>query len=553
MIQLIPLVVILPLLGAAGALIAGKHKRLQVAVTVTALVAVLAVSILLLIQVEAQGALVMNVGGWGAPFGIALVVDRLSALMLVISAAVLLAVLVFSVGQGMADGDDETPVSIYHPTYMVLAAGVFNAFIAGDLFNLYVGFEILLVASYVLLTLGGTGPRIRAGVTYIVVSLVSSVLFLASIGLIYGALGTVNIAHIAMRIGEISPDVQLILHVMLLIAFGIKAAVFPLSFWLPDSYPTAPAPVTAVFAGLLTKVGVYAIIRTETVLFAGNQLRDVLLVVALLTMIVGILGAVAQADIKRLLSFTLVSHIGYMVFGIALGTAAGLGATIFYIIHHITVQTTLFLATGLIERQGGSTSINRLGGLLKAAPVIAVLFFIPALNLGGIPPFSGFIGKLALFEAGAAQPDWLVYVLIGAGALTSLLTLYALARVWNMAFWRSESEVEHYESSLLDQLSEAPGVQTQKQTKNSPRLMTGATAAMVALTVALTVFAGPLYAIATRAGEDLETPQTYIDFVFPDGDPTLSSGSATDSDSPATDSGSPATDSDATTNSEGGH
>ncbi len=459
----------------------------------------------------------MEVGGWAAPVGIVLVVDRLSALMLIVSAAVLLAVLVFSVGQGMADGDSETPVSIYHPTYMVLAAGVFNAFIAGDLFNLYIGFEILLVASYVLMTMGGTGPRIRAGVTYIVVSLVSSLLFLAAIGMVYGALGTVNIAQISERMADIDPNVQLTLHVMLLIAFGIKAAIFPLSFWLPDSYPTAPAPVTAVFAGLLTKVGVYAIIRTETILFPGNALGDVLLVVALLTMIVGILGAVAQADIKRLLSFTLVSHIGYMIFGIAMGTVAGLSATIFYIVHHIVVQTTLFLTAGLIERQSGSTSINRIGGLLAAAPVIAVLYFIPALNLGGIPPFSGFLGKLALFNAGADQPSWLIYAVIGAGALTSLLTLYALARVWNMAFWRPADEVEKYESPLLDQLAEAPGENNDSEGKSSPTLMVAATASMVALSVALTVFAGPLYALSSRAGENLNGPSNYVDLVFPEG------------------------------------
>lgn len=516
MTALIPLVVMIPLIGAAAALIAAKRQRLQVLVTVVALVAVMVVSVVLLIDVDASGALVMEVGGWSAPFGIVLVVDRLSALMLVVSAAVLLAVLLFSVGQGMADGDSETPVSIYHPTYLILAAGVFNAFIAGDLFNLYVGFEILLVASYVLMTMGGTGPRIRAGVTYIVVSLVSSLLFLAAIAMIYGALGTVNIAQISVRMAEINPSVQLTLHVMLLLAFGIKAAVFPLSFWLPDSYPTAPAPVTAVFAGLLTKVGVYAIIRTETILFPGNQLGDALLVVAFFTMIVGILGAVAQADIKRLLSFTLVSHIGYMIFGIAIGTVAGLAATIFYIAHHIIVQTTLFLTAGLIERQSGSTSINRIGGLLKAAPVIAVLFFIPALNLGGIPPFSGFLGKIALFTAGAQNPSWLVYVVIGAGALTSLLTLYALARVWNMAFWRPADEVEQYESPLLDQLSEAPE-DSDSETKNSPTLMIAATAAMVALSVALTVFAGPLYGLTSRAGEDLNGPANYVNLVFPQG------------------------------------
>src|SRR5690606_20686420 len=202
------------------------------------------------------------------------------------------------------------------------------------------------------LTLGGTGPRIRAGVTYVIVSLVSSILFLASIAMIYGALGTVNMAQISQRMGEIAPDVQLVLHVMLLVAFGIKAAVFPLSFWLPDSYPTAPAPVTAVFAGLLTKVGVYAIMRTEMIIFPGDELGVPIMIVAALTMVAGILGAVAQADIKRLLSFTLVSHIGYMLFGIGLGTAAGLSAATYYVVHHITVQTTLFLAVGLVERQG---------------------------------------------------------------------------------------------------------------------------------------------------------------------------------------------------------
>ena len=284
-----------------------------------------------------------------------LVVDRLSALMLVVASTVALGVLVFAVGQGNADGDEGTPVSIFHPTFLVLVAGVSNAFLAGDLFNLYVGFEILLMASYVLLTLGGTAPRIRGGITYVVVSLTSSLIFLAAIGLIYAATGTVNMAQLAVRLGELPAGTQLLLHSLLLIAFCIKAAVFPLSAWLPDSYPTAPAPVTAVFAGLLTKVGVYAIIRTQTLLFPDGALDDVLLWAALATMVIGILGAVAQTDLRRILSFTLVSHIGYMVFGIALGTTAGLAGAIFYVAHHIAIQTTLFLVAGLIERQGGST------------------------------------------------------------------------------------------------------------------------------------------------------------------------------------------------------
>jgi multicomponent Na+:H+ antiporter subunit D len=517
---LLPLVVLLPLLGAASALIAGRRPRLQAILTVVALSATLAVAVALLVAVDTGGTIVVEVGGWAAPWGIVLVADRLAALMVVTSAAVLLAVFIYTIGQGLADGDDETPVSIYNPTYLVMAAGVFNAFIAGDLFNLYVGFEILLAASYVLLTLGGTRARIHAGVTYIVVSLLSSLLFLASVAMIYGATGTVNIAQISERIGEIPSDVQTIIHVMLLVAFGIKAAVFPLSFWLPDSYPTAPAPVTAVFAGLLTKVGVYAILRTETVIFPGGALSNVLMVVALLTLVIGVLGAVAQADIKRLLSFTLLSHIGYMIFGIAMGTVLGIAAAIYYIIHHIIVQTTLFLATGLVERIGGTTSLTRLGGLLKLSPVVGVLFFIPALNLGGIPPFSGFIGKLGLFIAGAELGTPLSYVLIGAGAITSLLTLYALMRAWNLAFWRPKAELDASEpadeaaASAAAHLTEAPNATTTMTARSAPRLMTRATAAMVLLSLALTVFAGPLYEIAHRAALDLDGPGAYVHAVL---------------------------------------
>jgi multicomponent Na+:H+ antiporter subunit D len=434
-------------------------------------------------------------------------------------------VLVYAVGQGVADRHRETPVSIFHPSYLILSAGVFDAFVAGDLFNLYVAFEILLSASYVLLTLGGTGERIRAGVTYIIVSLVSSLFFLSAIGLVYGATGTVNIAQLSVRLAELPPNVQLMLHLLLLIAFGIKAAIFPLSFWLPDSYPTAPAPVTAVFAGLLTKVGVYAIIRTETVLFAESDVSVLLMVVGGLTMVIGILGALTQADIKRLLSFTLVSHIGYMIFGISLSSQLGYTATIYYVVHHITVQTTLFLTTGLIERFGGATSINRLAGLLKASPMLAVLFFIPALNLGGIPPFSGFLGKAGLFLAGAegvatdapGTPVWLIWVVIAAGAATSLVTLYALTRFWNMAFWRGRSELEGYESVLLGSVVEAPEGATVTATRTTPVLMVVATTALVVLTVCLTVFAGPLFELAGRAAADLSDASFYVSLVYPGG------------------------------------
>jgi multicomponent Na+:H+ antiporter subunit D len=331
--------------------------------------------------------------------------------------------------------------------------------------------------------------------------------FLTAIALVYAATGTVNMAELSLRLQEIDPDVRLVLHLLLLVGFGIKAAVFPLSAWLPDSYPTAPAPVTAVFAGLLTKVGVYAIIRTETLLFPGDEAHALLLWVALATMVVGILGAVAQNDVKRLLSFTLVSHIGYMVFGIALGTAAGLSGAVFYVAHHITVQTTLFLVTGLVERHSGTTSLDSLGSLAKRAPLLAVLFFVPAVNLAGIPPFSGFLGKLGLLQAGVDVGSPTAYALVAGGVVTSLLTLYAIAKVWNRAFWQ-EPLAEPGEDPRDDGIT---GLATVTEVGvRTPVGMVLPTAALVAVGVGITFVAGPLFGVSDRAARDLleRTPYT---------------------------------------------
>jgi multicomponent Na+:H+ antiporter subunit D len=349
--------------------------------------------------------------------------------------------------------------------------------------------------------MGATESRIRDGTTYVVVSLLSSLIFLTAIGLIYAATGTLNLAQLAGRLDALPDGLQLGLQSMLLLAFGIKAAVFPLSAWLPDSYPTAIAPVTAVFAGLLTKVGVYAIIRTQTLLFPDGPAADVLLVAAFLTMIVGILGAVAQSDIKRLLSFTLVSHIGYMLFGIGLASDAGLSGAIFYVVHHIVIQTTLFLAAGLIERRGGTTMLDGLGGLARLSPVLGVLFFLPALNLAGIPPFSGFFGKLGLLQAGVADDGPLAWLLVTGSVVTSLLTLYAIGRVWNLAFWRTPHvDVPAAASVVTDRVL--------------PRLMVGSTFALVLLGTGLTVVSGPLFDVTSRAATELLDREPYVRAVF---------------------------------------
>jgi multicomponent Na+:H+ antiporter subunit D len=556
--ELVPLPVLLPLLGTGATLMLFRHPRAQRAVSVVVLAAIVVVAAALLVAADREGPQVVWLGGW-QELGISLVADRLAALMLLVSSVVTLAVLLYSVGQGVADEQDEAPVSIYHPTFLTLVAGVSNAFLAGDLFNLFVSFEMLLFASYVLLTLGGTAARVRAGTIYVVVNVVSSMLFLIALATVYAAVGTLNIAQVAERVADLPPSTALVLQLLLLVVFAIKAAVFPLSLWLPDSYPTAPAPVTAVFAGLLTKVGVYAIIRLQTLVFPDSPLTGLLLWAALLTMLIGILGAIAQSDIKRMLSFTLVSHIGYMVLGIGLATEAGVSGAVFYVAHHITIQTALFLVVGLIERRGGSTSLLRLGGLARLAPLLGLLFFVPAMNLAGIPPMSGFLGKVALLQAGLADGSALALLLVGAGTLTSLLTLYAVSKTWALAFWRSPQQA-HEMAELLSEEDPhahdgthassthhhghvhvqvgvlsfgASEVEAARRVTDSdeperdlhqlledgalptrlPALMVAPAAALVLVGLALTVVAGPLVGYTERAAHDLVDRTPYLEAV----------------------------------------
>ncbi|HHX84599.1 MAG TPA: Na+/H+ antiporter subunit D [Actinomycetales bacterium] len=521
---LIPSVVLGPLLAAAACLVVSRRPRIQNFITVVTLTGLLVVSALLVYLTDQHGMHTVQVGGWDAPVGITLVADRLSAMMLLVSSIVLLSVIIYAVGQGVRDGEGDQPVSIFLPTYLALAAGLAAAFVAGDLFNLFVGFEILLAASYVLLTLGASQERVRAGVSYTVVSMMSSMVFLLGIGLAYSATGTLNLAQLAIRMAEIPDGLKATIFAVFLVGFGIKAAVFPLSTWLPDSYPTAPAPVTAVFAGLLTKVGVYAIIRFQTLVFPGGMMDDILLVAALLTMLVGILGAIAQSDIKRILSFTLVSHIGYMIFGVALSTEAGLSAAIYYVGHHIIVQTTLFLVVGLIERQAGSSSLRRLGSLAVASPVLAVTFLVPALNLGGIPPFTGFIGKLAVIQAGADLGGALVWVLVAGSVVTSLLTLYVVVRVWSKAFWRPRADAPEGSLVLAKPLALLPSDEyvefdEREEVGRMPLSMLGPTIGLVVVSLLMTVFAGPLLGITDRAAETLIDRQEYLVTVPADATP----------------------------------
>jgi multicomponent Na+:H+ antiporter subunit D len=494
---LVPLPIVVPLVAAAGALLLHRRLRWQRVLSGVAVTGCVAASGVLLAVVARDGTAVTQLGGWPAPVGITLVADLFSALLLAVSMVTVLCVLAFAVGQL----DRLTESRFFHPLYLVLAAGVSASFLTGDLFNLFVAFEIMLISSYVLLTLAGGRESIRPAMTYVVVNLLASTLFITAVGLVYAATGTVNLADLAGRVSDLPAGVQEPLRLLLFVVFGIKAAIFPLFFWLPDSYPTAPTSITAVFAGLLTKIGVYAIIRTQTVVFseAGRGPDTLILFLAGATMLVGVLGAIAQDDVKRILSFHIVSQIGYMVLGLGLFSVAGLAGATLFMVHQIPVKTSLFLVGGVVESMTGTGALHRLGGLARRAPLVAALFMLGALSLAGLPPFSGFFGKLALVAAGFEADRWLISgIALGA----SILTLFSMTKIWTGVFWGDPDQPPP--------LPEAHG----EGRLRPPALMTAATVALVGVTLAIAVVAEPLYGMSLRAGEELADPNSYVEAVL---------------------------------------
>jgi len=292
--------------------------------------------------------------------------------------------------------------------------------------------------------------------------------------------------------------VQMMFVLGLFVVFGIKAGLFPLFSWLPDSYPAASAAVTAIFAGLLTKIGVYAIIRTQTLFFdVDARPAGLLLIVAALTMSIGVFGAIAQSDVKRILSFHIVSQIGYMVFGLALFTVAGVAAAVFYTFNNIILKTTLLMVAGLIARRGGSTRLGQLGGLVRTAPLLGIMFALPALSLAGIPPFGGFVAKFSVFDAGVDSGAWIV---VAVAALVSLMTMYSMNKIWSGAFWGEPEEAPQRQP----QSAGAPGL----------GLMMLSTVALVLVGLAVMVWARPLFELTERAAADLLDPARYVQAVF---------------------------------------
>jgi multicomponent Na+:H+ antiporter subunit D len=487
---LLPLPIVLPLLGAAVSILVGRSRLAQRVVGLAVLVALVAVAVALLVRVDRDGTMVAEAGGWPAPMGITLVADRFATVLLLVAEVVLLAVLVYAIGE---PGTERNHVG-FQSAYLVLAAGVAASFLTGDLFNLFVAFEMMLTASYVLLTLGGRREQIRSGMTYIVISLIASTLFVTALAVLYSATGTVNMADLATKLDQLPPGVSTGFAVLLLVVFGIKAAIFPLYFWLPDSYPIAPSPITAVFAGLLTKVGVYAIVRTQLLLIPeGSRPQALLLAVAALTMVVGVLGAIAQDDIRRILSFTIVSQIGFMVMGLGFFTAAAIAAVVFSMVHHIVVKTSLFLTSGLIDHAAGSTRLSRIGGMVRSTPLLAAMFLVSALSLAGFPPSSGFVSKLALIAAGVEAHE---HAVVAVSLLVSLLTLFAMVRIWGGAFWSPPEE--------------GAATPVAAGRAGGPILMVAPTALLVAGSLAIAAAAGPIYGFCERAAHDLLDRQAYV-------------------------------------------
>lgn len=489
------LLVVAPLVGAGLNMALWRQVRLQQVVGTGVLGGMLVTSLALLRSVSVDGPLVVHLGSWRAPMGIVLVADVFSALVLVIAVATLLAVFVYAIGQPRADKG----AFYFHSLYLILATGVACSFLAGDLFNLFVAIEITLTSSYVLITLGGSKAQVRSGMTYVIINMIASTLLLVAIGLVYAATGTVNMADVSVMLASVPDGVQEGIAVMLLVAFGIKAAIFPLFFWLPDSYPTAPITVTAVFAGLLTKIGMYGILRTQTLFLpSAGSTTTLVLVLAASTMVVGAIGALAQNDMKRILSFSIVSQIGYILFGLGTNTAAGVAAAVFFLLHQIPVKTSLFLVAGLVETISGSASLDRVSGLMRRSPFTAVMFGLCGLSLIGLPPLSGFFGKLALVEAGFASGQWTVTAI---SLAVSLLTLMYLTKVWAQMFWGRPTVPEPVR--LVDgRVFEVPD--------RAPALMNAATLGLVAVTLVIAVGAEPIWSLCVHAADDLVDPSAYV-------------------------------------------
>ena len=492
--HLVIMPVLIPFLaGAVLILTGGRGMALQRAIGMASVLLTLATAVVLLVTSHSGEVVAYRLGDWPAPFGIVLVLDRLSALMVVLTAGIGL----FSLVHAVQGQDRAGP--LYHPIFQLQLVGLNGAFLTGDLFNLFVFFEILLIASYALLVHGSTAPRLRAGVHYVVLNLAGSSLFLIAVGTLYGVTGTLNMADMAQKVALLgAADAALVRSaaLLLLVVFALKAALVPLYFWLPAAYAAASAPVAALFA-IMTKVGVYAIVRVYTLIFgagagvAADVAAPWLLPIALLTIVLGMLGAAGSRELRRMQGYLLIGSVGIMLAPIAIFDAASISAGLYYLVHSTIVMAGMFLLSDLIAQQrGGKDDLLVRGALLRQPALLGGLFFIGAVAVAGLPPLSGFVGKALILTATAPtdQMPWIWAIVLGSG----LLALAALSRAGIVLFW------------MVDPDEDAAGAVAWR----APAF--AATASLFALLFAITVFAGPLTGFTDATARQLLAPGDYV-------------------------------------------
>jgi len=429
---------LLPLLAGLLCITAWKKPDIQQVIYLFSTLLTFSATLWLLFRVDEVGVMTYQAGNWKAPFGISLAVDMLGALMLTASA--LLSFVLYFFARSHQAISKARKLFGFYPAVLLMSFGIHGAFITGDLFNLYVWFEVMVIGSFVLLTLGSEARQLEGAVKYVTINFIASSLFLTAIGIMYGVEGSTNMADLSVKLhdGEVNPLAYIGL-LFFIISFGIKAALFPLYFWLPASYHTPPAGVSAIIAGLLTKVGIYAMFRVSIFIFPANDpaLSKLFLILAGSTMLVGMMGAIAQTDYRRVLSYMIVSHMGYMVMGLGIGSKMAITGAIFYILHSIIVKANLFFMGGIINQHSGSFSLKGGGGIYRQLPVFSVGFFICAMSLAGIPPLTGFWGKYVLAQAGLISGN---YIIVGISLATGLLTLLVMNKVWLGIFLKNPED-----------------------------------------------------------------------------------------------------------------
>ncbi|MBB6446254.1 multicomponent Na+:H+ antiporter subunit D [Bacillus benzoevorans] len=397
-------------------------------------IATLIVSFLNVQKVKNAGIQTLNISSWDAPFGITLVSDMFSAILVFTTSLIAFLCLLYSF---KAIGEAREKY-YYYPVFHFLLVGVNGAFTTGDIFNLFVFFEVMLMSSYVLLVLGGTKIQLRESIKYLLVNIISSALFVIAVAYLYSVVGTLNMAHISARISEVStngmPGILTVIAVLFLIVFGIKGAIFPLYFWMPGSYYAPPAPVLALFGALLTKVGVYSITRTYTLFFYHDRdfTFQLLSILAILSVVAGVIGAIAYWDVKKIIIYNIIVAIGVILYGVSVMNPTAITGSVYYLIHDMLIKAALFLLVGVIVAITGTSNLKQISGLITRYPGLGWTFFIAALSLAGIPPLSGFVGKLLIVQGGAAGESY-----IGAGLvlMSSLLVLFSVMKIFIHGFW----------------------------------------------------------------------------------------------------------------------